>query len=115
MRRQAVGRVFVARASHDRELVNAFRNRITALGTDWALEPDVPNVPDWWDLVSQAIRRCDAFVACDSSAFRASRWCDAELRYAERLEKRVLVVALSGELPDALRAGRTIRLTQIRS
>jgi formylglycine-generating enzyme required for sulfatase activity len=56
-----------------------------------------PGSPNWWDAIVDAIIDCDAFVFNLSKASLQSDVCKAELDYAHKRRRPIIVVALEGE------------------
>jgi serine/threonine kinase PknH len=49
---------------------------------------------EWWTVILQHIRECDAFIVALSKNSQISRHCQAELQYARQLGRNILPVAV---------------------
>lgn len=113
-----MARIFVSYSRADRQFVDEFvplLYRVYGKESLW-FDDDITGGETWWPLILSQIQGCELFIYLLSNDALTSPYCQAELREALRLHKRVLPVIvrpktqIDEQVPEDLRT--TLQATQ---
>ena len=74
--------IFMSYARQDATVTESIREAFERIGRQVWIDRKLTGGQDWWDVILQAIRECEAFVICMSTESARSEACGSELRYA---------------------------------
>ena len=77
---------------------------VQQLGHEAWLDPSLVGGQEWWDTILGQIRKCDAVLLVISPAYVQSEACGSERKYAMKLRKSLLPVAVESVRPELLPA-----------
>src|ERR1700741_1844580 len=83
--------LFVSYASQDRAAIDNLLTALQRAHEVW-LDEDLGGGEAWWRTILEQIRGCEVFIIAVSNNSLASKPCQAELRYAEALQRPILPV-----------------------
>jgi hypothetical protein len=90
-------RLFISYSKQDAEFVRYLAALLKAQGFSIWYDSELNPGDDWWTVLEQEIYACDAFIVVMTQAGRTSRWVQRELLLAEKLNKLIFPVLLSGD------------------
>jgi hypothetical protein len=85
-------KVFLSYAVRDTEAVEALHRDLELFGHAVWRDVRIAGGQDWWDVICEQIRACDAFVFALSPSSVRSWYCEAELLYAVALHRVLLPI-----------------------
>jgi hypothetical protein len=91
-----MGHVFISYSKQDRGYARALVERLLAEGFDVWIDDRINSGDDWWRVILQAIRTCDAFIVLMSPDSDESRWVQREITIADELGKAAFPLLLAG-------------------
>ena len=96
--------VFISHSSRNRAEIDALRAALEGSGVDslfLSFDPiaGIPPGRDWERELYLALRRCDAVIGLDSTEWRESPWCFAEVAIARSLGKTVILLQVGDNGP----------------
>src|SRR5258708_5019833 len=97
--------------SKRRNEVKSLADDLEGMGHSVWFDREITGAYLWWDKILQEILRCDLFVYALTPEVLDSKACEAELHYAQALEKRILPIMLIKVNIDLLSS--KLGLTQI--
>lgn len=86
--------VFISYSRRDEDAVQSLKRHLELVDLAPWIDTAVPGGEEWWGAILQRIRDCKFFVFAASEHSLASRWCEAELRYAVALDRAILPVTV---------------------
>lgn len=93
--------LFISYASQDKAVIETLVTTLRRSGQHVWLDEELGGGETWWRAILEQIRRADLFVVAVSEHSLASKPCQAELRYAQALQRPVLPVQIGAV--DSLR------------
>jgi formylglycine-generating enzyme required for sulfatase activity len=114
-----MARLFISYSRADTRFLKDFLPLVTTMFPkryySFFYDQDIPGGADWWQMILEEIEKADIFIYLLSDESIASSYCRAELRWALKLNKRILPVVVRPRtdlknLPDDLK--RVIQKTQ---
>lgn len=84
--------VFISYSSRDRNLVEPLLNALRRARHPVWLDEELTGGEAWWRAILEQIRDCEVFIVALSKNMLESKACQAELRYAQDLNKAILPV-----------------------
>ena len=83
--------LFVSYASQDRAAIDNLLTALQRAHEVW-VDEDLGGGETWWRTILEQIRGCEVFIVAVSNNSLASKPCQAELSYAEALQRPILPV-----------------------
>ncbi|ORW53506.1 hypothetical protein AWC20_19810 [Mycobacterium parmense] len=90
--REAVMGLFISYASRDRRALDGLMAAFQRAHLQVWLDEELGGGEAWWRVILERIRDCDVFIVALSNNSLASKPCQAELRYAQALQRPILPV-----------------------
>ncbi|MCX2748615.1 TIR domain-containing protein [Arthrobacter sp. MI7-26] len=95
-------RVFISYAREDKNFLDDVRAGISALHHEAWLDSNLDGGQEWWDVILDQIRRCDAMILVVSSDLVDSEAASRERLYARQLGKRLIPLIVRKVSSDLL-------------
>ena len=86
--------VFISYSSRDRALVEGLLTALRRARQPAWLDEELTGGEAWWRTILEQIRDCEVFIVALSKNMLESKACQAELRYAQDLDKAILPVQI---------------------
>ena len=86
--------VFISYSSRDRALVEGLLTALRRARQPAWLDDELTGGEAWWRTILEQIRDCEVFIVALSKNMLESKACQAELRYAQELDKAILPVQI---------------------
>ncbi|MGH3971205.1 MAG: sensor domain-containing protein [Mycobacterium sp.] len=86
--------LFVSYASHDRAAIDRLLSTFRRARLQVWLDDELGGGEAWWRTILDQIRACEVFISAVSDNSLASKPCQAELCYAEALQRPILPVQI---------------------
>lgn len=86
--------VFISYSSRDRALVEGLLTALRRARQPAWLDEELTGGEAWWRTILEQIRDCEVFIVALSKNMLESKACQAELRYAQALDKAILPVQI---------------------
>ena len=86
--------VFISYSSRDRALVEGLLTALRRARQPAWLDEELTGGDAWWRTILEQIRDCEVFIVALSKNMLESKACQAELRYAQDLDKAILPVQI---------------------
>jgi serine/threonine kinase PknH len=86
--------VFVSYSSRERAALAPVTAALRRAHIDAWLDEELTGGEAWWNAILEQIRGCDVFIAALSKNYLESKPCQAELRYAQDLDRPILPVQI---------------------
>ena len=86
--------VFVSYSSRDGAALAQVTAALRRAHIDAWLDEELTGGEAWWNAILEQIRGCDVFIAALSKNYLESKPCQAELRYAQELDRPILPVQI---------------------
>ena len=86
--------VFISYSSRDRALVEGLLTALRRARQPAWLDEELSGGEAWWRAILEQIRDCEVFIVALSKNMLESKACQAELRYAQELDKAILPVQI---------------------
>jgi sulfatase modifying factor 1 len=99
-----MAKIFISYSRADRQFIEQFIPLVRRVyGNDslW-FDQDIHGGTDWWQMILDEIHKCDLFIYLVSNESIESPYCQAELREALRLNKKILPVIVRRLKPNYL-------------
>lgn len=91
--------IFISYSTKDFDFARHLRHLLQDQGFSvWMDETRLQAGQRWWDEIERNINACSAFIVIMSPDAKASEWVEREILVAEKREKPILPVLLSGEV-----------------
>ena len=84
--------LFVSYASQDRTAIDILLTGLRRVHEQVWVDEELGGGEAWWRTILEQIRGCEVFISALSNNSLASKPCQAELRYAEALQRPILPV-----------------------
>lgn len=99
---KAARRVFISYAREDRGSLDEIRAGISALHHEVWIDSNLDGGQEWWDVILDQIRRCDAMILVVSPDLIDSEAAARERLYARQLGKRLIPLVVKKVSSDLL-------------
>lgn len=86
--------LFVSYASQDRAALDDLLSTLRGAGQRVWFDEELGGGETWWRAILEQIRRCEVFLVAVSEHSLASKPCQAELRYAQALQRPILPIQI---------------------
>jgi len=86
--------LFMSYSSQDRSTVDALANTLRRAHQQVWFDQELGGGDSWWAAILEQIRACDVFVVALSSNWLQSKPSQAELRYAQALNRPIFPVRI---------------------
>jgi serine/threonine kinase PknH len=86
--------VFVSYSSRDRAALAQVTAALRRAHIEAWLDEELTGGEAWWNAILDQVRGCDVFIAALSKNYLESKPCQAELRYAQELDRPILPVQI---------------------
>ncbi len=94
--------IFVSYSSQDRSAIDPLTTALRRARQQVWFDDDLGGGEAWWKEILEQIRSCEVFIVALSNHSLASKPCQAELRYAQALQRPILPVRIGPV--DSMRA-----------
>lgn len=94
--------LFVSYSSQDRSAIEALTTALRRARQQIWFDEDLGGGETWWNAILEQIRSCEVFIVALSNHSLQSKPCQAELRYAQALQRPILPVQIGAV--DSMRA-----------
>jgi hypothetical protein len=94
-------------------VVEALHGDLEAFGHEVWRDVKIAGGQDWWNVICEEIRSCDAIAFALSPSSARSRYCEAELQYSQALDRPLLPIMVVetelGTAPAPIQATNVVR------
>ncbi|MCB9453810.1 MAG: TIR domain-containing protein [Anaerolineaceae bacterium] len=108
-----MAKIFISYSRTNRRIIDAIDATLQSASHQVWFDHHIPAGQDWWGKILNQISDCEIFIFTVSHDSIKSDYCRAELREAQRLNKKILPVIIrhDAELPRSLRAIQSVDLS----
>ncbi|MDT7767456.1 MAG: serine/threonine kinase PknH [Mycobacterium sp.] len=86
--------LFISYSSQDKGAIEPLRNALRRAHHQVWMDEELGGGEAWWRTILEQIRSCEVFIVALSNNALASKPCQAELRYAQALQRPILPVQI---------------------